>query len=185
MNCEETERYLDPYLDRELELNQRLELEGHLSLCTSCWCLAQERKDSRFFFRSSAPTYKAPPELRSRVLATVRQSEARRHLTFLRHRWVFAAAAFVAGFVFGFEHLFPRCTKRGQPPGSFAPFPLDLRGSSGRSCLNEPAGSKVLVDCQTQFLSAGRRLPCLGILSRGRKGRCNPRSFSRHDRLQE
>lgn len=111
MNCEETERYLDPYLDRELELNQRLELEGHLSLCTSCWCLAQERKDSRFYFMDSAPTYKAPPELRSRVLATVRQSEAKATFAFLRYRWVFAAAAFIAGLSLALNTFFPDVQK--------------------------------------------------------------------------
>jgi anti-sigma factor RsiW len=100
MNCEEAERFLDAYLDGELELNERLELEEHLSLCTSCWCLAQERRDTRSFFRSSAPTFKAPPGLRSRVLATVRRNEARPAFDFLRHRWVLAVAVF-AVFVLG------------------------------------------------------------------------------------
>jgi hypothetical protein len=82
MKCEEAERTLDPYLDSKLGLNHRLELEEHLSLCTSCWCLAQERKDSRFFFMASLPTYKAPPELRSRILATVRRVGPSRPLPF-------------------------------------------------------------------------------------------------------
>jgi anti-sigma factor RsiW len=100
MNCEEAERFLDAYLDSELELNEGIELEEHLSLCTSCWCLAQEGRDSRSFFMSSAPTFKAPPGLRSRVLATVRRNEARPAFDFLRHRWVFAFAVFAA-FVLG------------------------------------------------------------------------------------
>ena len=36
MNCDEAERFLDAYLDGELELSQQLELEQHLSGCPEC-----------------------------------------------------------------------------------------------------------------------------------------------------
>jgi len=45
MHYEEAGCFLDAYLDSELELSLRLELEQHLSLCPSCWYLAQERQE--------------------------------------------------------------------------------------------------------------------------------------------
>ena len=45
MHCEEAGCFLDAYLDSELELSLRFEREQHLSLCPSCWYLAQERQE--------------------------------------------------------------------------------------------------------------------------------------------
>jgi hypothetical protein len=70
MNCEEVGRLLDSYLDRELEINLRFQLERHLNHCPSCCCLAQERQESRFFFfRASRQTF----YLSERQWATVRE----------------------------------------------------------------------------------------------------------------
>jgi anti-sigma factor RsiW len=107
MNCEEAGRFLDPYLDSELELNPRLELEQHLSVCPSCWCLAQEQREFRFFFRASARTYKAPSRLRTKVLVSVRREKAKQTFAFLRQPWVYAAAAFVLCLSLALNILFP------------------------------------------------------------------------------
>jgi anti-sigma factor RsiW len=107
MNCEEAGRFLDAYLDDEIELSPLLEMEQHLSLCPSCWSLAQERQEFRLFFRASAPTYRAPPQLRTKVLATVRGEKAQQPFAFERQPWVYAAAVFVVSLSLGLNILFP------------------------------------------------------------------------------
>jgi anti-sigma factor RsiW len=107
MNCEEAARVLDRYLDLELELNARFDLERHLSLCTSCWCLAQERRESRSFFTASAPRFKAPPQLRTTVLAVVRRDHAKQTFAFLRQPWIYAAAVLVLSLSLALNILFP------------------------------------------------------------------------------
>jgi anti-sigma factor RsiW len=107
MNCEEAERLLDPCLDGELEITPRLELEQHLNRCPSCRCLAHEGQESRSFFRASARTFKAPPQLRTKVLAAVRREKAKQTYAFLRQPWVYAAAVFVVSLSLVLNFLFP------------------------------------------------------------------------------
>jgi anti-sigma factor RsiW len=111
MNCEELGRLLDSYLDSELEINLRFQLEQHLSHCPSCCCLAQERQESRFFFRASARTFKAPPQLRTKVLATVRRAKAKQTYGLLRQPLVYAAAALLLGLSLVLNILFPDAGK--------------------------------------------------------------------------
>jgi anti-sigma factor RsiW len=107
MKCEEAGLLLDVYLDDELELGQRLEIEQHLSLCPSCRSLLHERKEFRFFFRASAPTYKAPPQLRTKVLATAQREKAKLTFALLSNPWVYAAAVFVLSLSLALNILFP------------------------------------------------------------------------------
>ena len=107
MNCEEARLFLDAYLDHELELSPRLELERHLSLCPSCRSLAQERQESRFFFTASVPTYQAPPRLRTKVLAALRREKEQQTFAFLRQPWIYAAAVLVLGLSLALNILFP------------------------------------------------------------------------------
>ena len=107
MNCEEAGRLLDTYLDSELEINSRFELEQHLNRCPSCSCLEQEEQEFRFFFRASAPTYKAPPQLRTKVLATARREKAKLTFALLHQPWAYAAAAFVLSLSLALNILFP------------------------------------------------------------------------------
>ena len=92
MNCEEANHLLDAYLDGELDLGRRLELEPHLSLCPSCQTLLQESEEFRSFFAATAPRFKAPLQLRAKVLAKMRSEQAKQNLAFLRQPWVYAAA---------------------------------------------------------------------------------------------
>jgi anti-sigma factor RsiW len=107
MNCKEAARLLDAYLDSELELSLRIELEEHLSLCRSCWSLVQERQKFRIFFRASGPTYEAPPQLRTKVLAALRREKAKQTFAFLGQPWVYAAAVFVLSLSLALNILFP------------------------------------------------------------------------------
>jgi anti-sigma factor RsiW len=107
MNCKVAGRLLDSYLDNELELSPGLELEEHLSLCPACSSLAQERQELRIFLRAIAPTGKAPPELRTKVLAALRREETKQTFGFLRQPWVYAAAMFVVSLSLALNILFP------------------------------------------------------------------------------
>ena len=107
MKCEEAGRFIDAYLDSELELSQRVELERHLSLCRSCSSLVQEGQEFRSFFRANAPKYKAPPQLRIKVLATARREKAKLTFALLRQPWAYAAAAFVLSLSLALNILFP------------------------------------------------------------------------------
>ena len=107
MNCEEANRLLDAYLDRELDLRRHLELEQHLSLCLSCQSLAQELEEFRLLFLASAQTIKAPPQLRANVFAAVRRERAKHSSAFLRQPWVYAAAVVVLSLFLALNILLP------------------------------------------------------------------------------
>jgi anti-sigma factor RsiW len=98
MNCEEADHLLDPYLDRELDPALSLRLEQHLDDCPVCRSLLQEHLDFQSFFRSNAPAYTAPPQLRTNVLAAVRHQRVKSELTIFRKPWIYAAAALALGF---------------------------------------------------------------------------------------
>src|SRR6267143_1046201 len=87
MSCEELDHLIDPYLDRELDPSESLRLEQHLSDCPAC----------RSFFRSNAPVYAAPPQLRAKVLTNVQRERLKSELTIFRRPWIYAAAALVLG----------------------------------------------------------------------------------------
>lgn len=102
MNCEEAELFLDAYLDGELELIPLLQFEKHQSGCSECQAALRERRQFRVLFNSAAPSYRAPPELREKVLAIIRKEPAdaeikvRRFLLW-RQSWLYAAALLVIG----------------------------------------------------------------------------------------
>ena len=102
MNCEEAELFLDAYVDGELELIPLLELEKHQSWCSECQAALQERRQFRAFFNSAAPSYRAPPELREKVLVIIRKEPAKakikvRRFPLWRQSWLYAAALLVIG----------------------------------------------------------------------------------------
>jgi anti-sigma factor RsiW len=107
MDCEEARGLLDAYLDSELERTPGRGLEEHLSLCPSCWSFAQERQELRIFFRSIAPTGKAPPQLRTKVLAAVRREKAVQTFEFLRRPGLYATALLVLSLSLALNILFP------------------------------------------------------------------------------
>src|SRR4029077_3995949 len=120
MNCDEAEGFLDAYLDGELELSEQLELEQHLSECTECQAVLKERREFHAFFAAAAPSFKAPPELREKVLAITQEEPAPvkpqvRQFPLWRRPWLYAAALLAIGSPLGWvifqenrEHLFAR-----------------------------------------------------------------------------
>jgi anti-sigma factor RsiW len=97
MSCEELDHLIDPYLDRELDPSESIRLEQHLRDCPACRSFLQECLDFQSFFRSNAPVYTAPPQLRAKVLANVERERLKSKLTIFRRPWIFAAAALVVG----------------------------------------------------------------------------------------
>ena len=73
MNCEETTKLMDGYLDGELDAITNQAIEQHLRECHNC---DQVYKTQRSLIRaigSATPYYKAPSELRERIQSSLRK----------------------------------------------------------------------------------------------------------------
>jgi anti-sigma factor RsiW len=97
MNCEEARPSLDAYVDGELELTRQLAIENHLATCPPCQEAANRIATCSLLIRKNMPAYKAPAELRSKVLATLRKEDRPDYKWFTSHRRqiIFAAALIV------------------------------------------------------------------------------------------
>lgn len=107
MNCEETHRLLEETFGTELDASLRLEVEGHLSRCSRCRSVARECLEFRSFFLASAPRYKASPQLRARVLATIRLERAKRGFPRRAQPWLCVAAGLVIALALTLTLLYP------------------------------------------------------------------------------
>jgi anti-sigma factor RsiW len=110
MECEEIHRLLNAYLDGELDQERQLEVERHLILCASCESLTQERQEFQAFFKISASRYKAPLQLKAKILAATRREEVKQRFAFLRESWVYAATVIALGLL-ALNILFPDTQK--------------------------------------------------------------------------
>lgn len=72
MNCQEMTTLLHGYLDRELDPVRSLEAEQHLKECPACLRRYQELQALHKVTAGRSPYFEAPPELRRRVLTTLR-----------------------------------------------------------------------------------------------------------------
>ena len=73
MDCHETKRLLDAYVDDELELTRLLDLEVHLAACSACNKAAEAAINFRYSIRMNTPLYKAPPELKAKIRVALRK----------------------------------------------------------------------------------------------------------------
>src|SRR5438105_10980050 len=76
MNCEETTKLMDGYLDGELDAITNQAIEQHLRECHNC---DQAYKTQRSLIRAignATPYYKAPSELRERIQSSLRKEMA-------------------------------------------------------------------------------------------------------------
>ena len=91
MTCEDVERDLDAYVDRELDSDAAAAVREHLGGCAVCGRRVAERQALSRLVRS-APYYSAPDRLHARVSAqTTRSRSMRRLLT-----WAAAAVVVLA-----------------------------------------------------------------------------------------
>jgi anti-sigma factor RsiW len=107
MNCEEVDRFIDVYLDGELDLNRQLVLEQHLTLCPLCRSLVEERLEFRSFFAANVARRNTSPELEAKVLAAVRQERSKQKFSFLRQPWIYTLAVVALSVFLGLKILSP------------------------------------------------------------------------------
>ncbi|HXM01998.1 MAG TPA: zf-HC2 domain-containing protein, partial [Chthoniobacterales bacterium] len=107
MNCEEADRFLDAYLDGELDPAKRAELEEHLAGCAECQQKLDRLRQFREFFTANAPHYPAPPELKGKVLARIEVKRRSTLTALVRQPWLYAAALLVVSLVLVWLKFFP------------------------------------------------------------------------------
>ncbi|MBV8212545.1 MAG: anti-sigma factor [Verrucomicrobia bacterium] len=107
MNCEEADRFLDAYLDGELEPDKRAELDQHLADCPECKEKLARLRQLREFFTANAPHYPAPPELRGKVLARLEVTRRSNLISLVRRPWLYAAALLIVSLVLAWLKFFP------------------------------------------------------------------------------
>jgi anti-sigma factor (TIGR02949 family) len=96
MNCIETSRLLDAYVDGELELQPALAVEAHLQQCTRCRASADNLHAVRAALARSCEPGLAPPRLRSAVRSRLFAGEARPPRAGSRLHWLLAAPGIAA-----------------------------------------------------------------------------------------
>jgi anti-sigma factor (TIGR02949 family) len=99
MNCDEADRFLDAYLDGELEPGRRAEVEEHLAGCPECQQKLNGLRQLREFFAANAPLYAAPPELKGKVFARLEVARRSSLIALVRRPWLYVAALLILSFV--------------------------------------------------------------------------------------
>jgi anti-sigma factor RsiW len=97
MDCNEVNRFLDAYVDGEIELTRQVDVEAHLANCGECKKAVEAVTKFRRSIKMNKPVYKAPPELEADVRAALRKvskSEIR-WIAELRRPLLYAAAILI------------------------------------------------------------------------------------------
>ena len=98
MTCESAHELIQPLLDEELDLSQRMEIEAHLRSCVACAEFHHQLSLLRTAIRSGAPYYQAPQGLEGRVRSALRQAAPAEMRPRARSSWAWFAAAASLGF---------------------------------------------------------------------------------------
>jgi anti-sigma factor RsiW len=94
MNCDESREAIGQYVDGELDVNRRNELEEHLAGCEACSEVLRETKQLQEDVRLNAPYYRAPSGLEDSVREGLRREAAGRgRVVSISPRWRWAAIA--------------------------------------------------------------------------------------------
>lgn len=111
MDCNETRRYLEAGLDRELDPARMAEIETHLRGCAECARIAESLRARREALRTSLPRFTAPPELTQKIRAALHAesdaappatSPARKRWLVSRWQWSALAASVVLALSVGY-----------------------------------------------------------------------------------
>ena len=97
MNCNSASPFLDAFVDGELDPDVERALEEHVTTCSACQNAIWEIREFRSMFRRSAPRFRAPLQLRLRILSSTRRGPAKPPVRMLRYAWIAAAAVLVLG----------------------------------------------------------------------------------------
>jgi anti-sigma factor RsiW len=93
MTCEPNRKYVDAYVDGELEAGLMLEVEAHLATCETCAALERLRRDTRREIAALGARTRAPEHLRQRILSLPSRQRRRRLLAAAAAAPLAAAAA--------------------------------------------------------------------------------------------
>ena len=96
MNCDSANPYLDAFVDGELDPGVERVLEEHLRICSDCQSAVWEIREFRSLFKASAASFKAPLELRLRVLNMTQRVRAKPSVP-KPYAWMAAAAVLILG----------------------------------------------------------------------------------------
>jgi anti-sigma factor RsiW len=96
MDCDSASPYLDAFVDGELDPGVEHALEKHLHTCSDCQNTVWEIREFRSLFKTSAPHFKAPLELRLKVLNITQRVRAKPSVP-RPYAWMAAAAVLVFG----------------------------------------------------------------------------------------
>src|SRR5579859_5136015 len=103
MNCEQTRRLLDAYLDGELDLVRNLSVERHIKGCNDCSILYRNRQRLRDAISQEALYYAPPADLARRIQRSLRESDKSlaQSLTenLFSQRWLLAAAVLIVALI--------------------------------------------------------------------------------------
>jgi len=91
VTCDDVERDLDPYTDRELPARSAAAVREHLDTCPACRHRVADREALGRMVRS-VPYHEAPDRLRARIAGEIRRSHSIRRL----YTWAAAAALVVS-----------------------------------------------------------------------------------------
>lgn len=102
MNCKDAKKYLDAYVDGELEPGLMLDIERHLETCESCQALTLVKRRLKSGI-AELGRVKAPDHLRERIVALSHRDGRRRRVAMAAALPLAAAASllFVLGTPFG------------------------------------------------------------------------------------
>lgn len=101
MDCETLVRYLDLYLDGELALEERAEVEAHLKDCPGCHESAASEVRFRTSLRQALLSARAPASLREQVARRLRQESAAGNARYLPSLLAAAAVLMIAVMGYG------------------------------------------------------------------------------------
>jgi anti-sigma factor RsiW len=71
MDCRQVRTYVDLFIDDELELRDRVDVEGHLDLCANCNRFVARETSLRAALRAKLATPPAPAALRASILKAI------------------------------------------------------------------------------------------------------------------
>lgn len=68
LTCQDCERYLEAFLDQELEVKESLDMQAHLHSCPACMELAETERACRRFVREQAAEAPLPETMKARLI---------------------------------------------------------------------------------------------------------------------
>ena len=100
MNCDEVRRFLDAYVDGELDLTHQLDVETHLTGCPDCQEAADQIANFSSLVRMDMEVYDAPRGLKSKIRTSLRKESEPKFAWFFEYSrpLAYATAVLVLSF---------------------------------------------------------------------------------------